>query len=121
MLFGHNERGTLLRKLVIRVRGEHDTNTNRIKSYDVVIKNRYPNRLITASYDISKIMENSHLSMKKKPEIKFEEDILTPFVSKFPNSVKIDFQSLPNLAKYQHLESVLPNLHLNIPSESCQW
>ena len=102
---------------LLRVREEYDNDAQNIKGYDITFKNRHPDRLIAASYDVSNIRENPDLDLTKKPEIKFEEDIVTPFVSKFSSSVKIGFQNLPNLTRYQHLESILPNLHLNIPSE----
>lgn len=102
---------------LLRIREEYDRDAENVKGYHVTFKNRHPDRLIAASYDVSSHKEISNLDLKKKPEIKFEEDIVTPFVSKFSSSVKMEFQSLPILTTYQHIEWILPNLHLNIPSE----
>ena len=89
-----------------------------MKGYDVTFKNRHPDRLLAASYDVSNSTEKLNLDYEKK-EIKFEEDIITPFISKFSISVKLDYERLPMLNKYQDLALIFPNLNLNIsPDEN---
>ena len=58
------------KKFLFRVREEKETN-----EYNVTLKCRHPDRYVSALYDLSSSMKN----MKTK----FEEDIITPFVSKF--------------------------------------
>jgi hypothetical protein len=102
---------------LLRIREEYDRDARNVKGYDITFKNRHPDRLIAASYDVSNIKEISSLRLEKKPEIKFEEDIVTPFASKYSSSVKLDLQTLPILTEYQHLQSIFPNLRLDIPLE----
>jgi hypothetical protein len=102
---------------LLRIREEHDKeSSNNVKGYEVTFKNRHPDRLLAASYDISNPDENPNPEFRKK-EIKFEEDIITPFISKFSTSVKLDYEKLPILDKYRDLEFIFPNLDLNISPE----
>jgi len=96
-----------------RIREELDKEDDKVKGYDVTFKNRHPDRLLARSYDVSNSNEKQNQDFSKK-EIKFEEDILTPFTSKFSTSVKLEYESLPMLKKYQDLKLIFPNLNLNI-------
>ena len=104
-------------KFLLRVREEHKKENDGIKGYSVTLKNRHPDRLIAASYDVSSHMDkpNPNLDFKKK-EKKFEEDITTPFISKFSTSVNLDYEKPPELNKFQDLLSIFPNLKLDVPS-----
>jgi len=100
---------------LLRIREEFDKENNHVNGYDITFKNRHPDRLLAVSYDVSNPSVNSNPDFKKKE--KFEEDIITPFISKFSNSVKLDCKKLPPLDKYQDLELLFPNLKLDIPLE----
>ncbi len=101
---------------LLRIREEFDEKSNNVKGYDITFKNRHPDRLLAVSYDVSNPTENSNPDSPKR-ERKFEEDIITPFISKFSTSVKLDYKRLPTLDKYQDLELMFPNLNLDIPPE----
>ena len=61
---------------------------------------------------LSNTTKNPDFNYKKEPEFKFEEDIITPFHSKFSASTKFEFkpQQKPKLETWQDILSVFPNL-----------
>ena len=61
---------------LLRIRKEKKS-----EEYDVTLKCRHPDRYVSASHDLS--------SSVKGIEIKFEEDIVTPFISKFSLSASL--------------------------------
>jgi hypothetical protein len=88
---------------LFRIRKEPD-------EYDITLKCRHHDRYIAASYDLSS-------PIKKLKETKFEEDITSPFQSKFSLSSKFEAEQDPELNTFQELESILPVLkNLGIPS-----
>lgn len=89
---------------LLRIREEYDENDN-IKGYDITFKNRNSNKTEAASYDLSGFQ-----SLKNK----FEEDILTPFESKFSVSTKFKSKGYPDLNEYKNITDIFPNLNLNI-------
>jgi hypothetical protein len=97
---------------LLRVRKEPE-------EYDITIKCRHPNRYLSASYDFSKPVDIPELKFKKN-KLKFEEDILQPFLSKFSNSAKFssELEHEPNLNNFQLIQSIYPSLSnlLDIPA-----
>ncbi|MDF0682521.1 MAG: hypothetical protein P0116_16305 [Candidatus Nitrosocosmicus sp.] len=89
---------------LLRIREEYDESDN-IKGYDITFKNRNSDKTKAESYDLSGFQ-----SLK----IKFEEDIVTPFESKFSVSTKIKSKEYPNLNVYKNITEIFPNLNLNI-------
>ena len=58
--------------------------------FQVDLKYRAPDRCLSAEQDLA-------VAPPRKSELKFEEDILSPFVSKFSHSAKIEPDELPGL------------------------
>lgn len=88
-------------KFLLRVRKTKDA-----QDYDVTLKCRHPDRYLSASYDLS--------SEDKDAKIKFEEDISTPFISKFSLSASFEDSNLPDLSNINDLKHIFPNLDLEI-------
>jgi hypothetical protein len=82
--------------------------------YDITLKCRHPDRYISASYDLSHPVDDSHLKFKG---FKFEEDITTPFHSKFSSQAKFEDHKTPKLNTIQDIIDIYPDLtSLRIPS-----
>jgi hypothetical protein len=81
--------------------------------YDITLKCRHPDRYISASYDLSHPSKRSRLKFK---DSKFEEDITTPFQSKFSSQAKFEDHKNPELNTLQDILSIYPELtSLRIP------
>src|SRR6478672_10886622 len=88
---------------LLRIREEEVTS-----EYETTLKCRHPDRYLSAFYDLSSPMENL--------QTKFEEDISTPFVSKFSNSASFKENKKPDMSYFEDLMSIFPNLNvLDIP------
>lgn len=84
--------------------------------YDITLKCRHPDRYISASYDLEHPSDHSGLEFKG---FKFEEDITTPFHSKFSSQAKFEDRKNPELRIFQDILSIYPKLDLNIsPDEN---
>ncbi|MFZ0327248.1 MAG: hypothetical protein WAL66_08105 [Nitrososphaeraceae archaeon] len=79
------------------------------EEYDVTLKCRHPDRYVSASHDLS--------SSVKGIEIKFEEDIITPFISKFSLSASLKGEQKPHFNTIKDLVSVFPGLDLRIDAD----
>jgi hypothetical protein len=75
--------------------------------YDITLKCRHPDRYISASYDLSDPAHHSRLKFKG---FKFEEDITTPFHSKFSSQAKFEDNKNPELKTFQDILSIYPDL-----------
>lgn len=75
--------------------------------YDFTLKCRHPDRYISASYDLSNPSNHSGLKFKG---FKFEEDITTPFHSKFSSQAKFEGHKKPELKNFQDILSIYPDL-----------
>lgn len=84
-----------------RIREEEDEGD---KEYDVTLKCRHEDRYISADYDLNS-------SIKKDYEVKFEEDIIAPYVSKFSMSAKYKDSEKPEIHSIDELKSIFPGLH----------
>jgi uncharacterized protein YjbK len=93
------------KKFLFRIREEKETN-----EYNVTLKCRHPDRYVSALYDLSSPMKNT--------KAKFEEDIISPFVSKFSISSEFQDKRNPNIKSIGELQFLFPGLNeLNdIPS-----
>lgn len=92
-------------KFLLRVRREND------EEYITDLKSRNPDRYISASYDFSS-------TTKDDIKIKFEEDIISPFVSKFSLSASFKTQKEPRLESFNEIRSIFPGLNsLNIDGD----
>ena len=81
-------------------------------SYDITLKCRHPDRYISSSYDLSHPSNHSGLKFKG---FKFEEDITTPFHSKFSSQAKFEDRKKPEIKTFQDILSIYPDLKsLNI-------
>ncbi len=89
---------------LLRIRKEKKSD-----EYDVTLKCRHPDRYVSASYESS--------SSAKGIEIKFEEDIITPFISKFSLSASLKDEQKPHFNTIKDLVSVFPGLDLRIDAE----
>ena len=67
--------------------------------YQINLKYRDPDRYISAAQD---------LSSSQKGKIKFEEDILPPFLSKFSHSNSIETEVIPQLETIKQVASLFP-------------
>jgi hypothetical protein len=85
-------------KFLFRVREEKETN-----EYNVTLKCRHPDRYVSALYDLSSSMKN----MKTK----FEEDIITPFVSKFSLSAEFQDKREPKFDTIEEFRTLFPKLN----------
>ena len=72
--------------------------------YDITLKCRHEDRYISADYDLTS-------SIKKQYEIKFEEDIIAPYVSKFSISAQYKDKEKPDINTIGELKSIFPGLH----------
>jgi hypothetical protein len=52
-----------------RIREQQDEEDNKVKGYDVTFKNRHPDRLLAASYDVSNSAEKLKQDSKKRNKI----------------------------------------------------
>ena len=86
------------KKFLFRVREEKETN-----GYNVTLKCRHPDRYVSALYDLSSSMKN----MKTK----FEEDIITPFVSKFSLSAEFQDKREPKFDTIEEFRTLFPKLN----------
>jgi hypothetical protein len=96
------------KKFLFRMRKEKDAN-----EYEVTLKCRHPDRYVSALYDLSSTMKNI--------KIKFEEDIISPFVSKFSLSAEFQDNQKPRINAIGELQSLFPKLSgldKLLPSES---
>ena len=84
---------------LLRIREEEE-----IGKYDTTLKCRHPDRYLSAFYDLS--------SPKKNLQTKFEEDISTPFISKFSNSASFEENKKPDMSYFEDLMSIFPNLNV---------
>jgi hypothetical protein len=84
----------------LRVREEQN-------GYDITLKCRHPDRYISASYDLTHPADYSGLRFKG---FKFEEDITTPFHSKFSSQAKFKDHKKPELKIFQDILSIYPHL-----------
>ena len=75
--------------------------------FDITLKCRHPDRYISASYDLSHPAVHPRLRFKG---FKFEEDITTPFYSKFSSQAKFEDRKNPELKTFQDILSIYPNL-----------
>jgi len=92
--------------------------------YDITLKCRHPDRYLAASYDLASPTEKSQLKFK---EYKFEEDITTPFHSrssssstfhsKFSSQAKFESKKMPELERFQVIQSIYPDLNVDISSD----
>jgi hypothetical protein len=69
--------------------------------YDVTLKCRHPDRYISGAFD---------LSDPSKHRVKFEEDIIAPYISKFSLSSKYDDDKEPEIQDIKGLERKFPGL-----------
>jgi hypothetical protein len=100
---------------LLRIRKEFKKDGT-LKGYDVSLKNRDDCRHKALTYDLSNPIKNPDFNYKEF-EFKFEEDILTPFHSKFSASTKFEFkQQKPKLETWQGILSAFPNLDLYFTS-----
>jgi uncharacterized protein YjbK len=89
-------------KFLLRVRQEND------EEYVTDLKCRNPDRYMAASYYVSS-------TAKDNIKIKFEEDIVLPFVSKFSLSTSYKTEKEPKLESFSDISSIFPGLNtLNI-------
>lgn len=80
----------------LRVRKDKESN-----KYTTTLKCRHPDRYISAEYD---------LSGPTNRNVKFEEDIIAPHVSKFSMSASIDSDQEPSLNNLRDLSKIFPGL-----------
>lgn len=93
---------------VLRLREENDNNTE----YKLTLKYRSEDRYISASKDLSS-------TTKEKQKLKFEEDIIPPFQSKFSHSNSIKSKQKIDLDDMEALEKLFPELtKLNIRAQT---
>ncbi len=90
---------------LLRIREEYDE-SGRIQEYDITFKNRNSDKSEAASYDLSGFQAGSNFKFK---ENKFEEDIITPFESKFSISTKFTSKKYPLLDTYKDIVDIFPN------------
>lgn len=86
--------------LILRLREEPDAK----KRFKITLKFRAPDRYTAAGYDLRTTQE------VKEDDIKFEEDITPPFVSKFSNSLSFKTDKLPRLETMADLIELFPGL-----------
>lgn len=86
-------------KFLLRIRYE-----SKDDEYIIDLKCRNPDRYIAASYDLSSIV-------KDNIKIKFEEDIVPPFTSKFSLSASFKMKEEPKLGSFRELKSIFPGLN----------
>lgn len=92
------------KNFLLRIRKEKKS-----EEYDVTLKCRHPDRYVSASHDLS--------SSVKGIETKFEEDIITPFISKFSLSASLKGEQKPHFNTIKDLVSVFPGLDLRIDAD----
>jgi hypothetical protein len=81
-------------------------------SYDITLKCRHPDRYVSASYDLSHPSDHPRLRIRG---FKYEEDITTPFQSKFSSQAKFEDHKKPELRTFQDILTLYPDLKsLNI-------
>ena len=86
---------------LLRIRKEKNS-----EEYDVTLKCRHSDRYVSASYDLASSIEGI--------DIKFEEDIVIPFISKFSLSASLKGKQIPRFNTMQDVVSVFPGLDLGI-------
>jgi len=82
----------------LRIREELNKNPHK---YDVTLKCRHPDRYVSGAYDLS----DPH-----GYKVKFEEDIIAPYVSKFSLSSKFENDKEPKIEDIKDLEKTFPGL-----------
>lgn len=87
--------------ITLRVREEPDAK----KRFKVTLKFRAPDRYTAAGCDVSCTQEVD------ADDVKFEEDVVPPFASKFGYSVSFKAKELPPLATVDDLEALFPGLN----------
>ena len=93
-----------MKKFLFRIRKEEETN-----EYYVTLKCRHPDRCMSVQHDLS-----SHLS---SIEYKFEEEVLSTFISNFSLSSEFKFNQKPEFDLVENLEHYFPGIKsLGIPS-----
>jgi hypothetical protein len=93
------------RNFLLRVRREND------EEYITDLKCRNADRYIAASYDFSS-------NTKGNIKMEFEEDIISPFVSKFSLSASFKAEKEPRLESFTDVSSIFPGLNtLNIDGD----
>ena len=93
--------------VTLRVREEQDAG----KPYKVTLKYRAPDRYTAAGCDVSCTEE------VKADDLKFEEDVVPPFVSKFAYSVSFKTSDLPSLETLKDALDFFPGLRaFDIPA-----
>jgi uncharacterized protein YjbK len=70
-------------------------------NYDVTLKCRHPDRYISSAYDLSDL---------KMYDTKFEEDIISPHISKFSTSINFEQNQKPKFDNIEELRSTFPGL-----------
>lgn len=88
------------KKFLLRIREEEGSG-----EYDTTLKCRHPDRYVSASYDLS--------SPTKNLQIKFEEDITIPFISRFSLSASFKENNMPDLSNFKNLKNIFPNMNVN--------
>lgn len=92
--------------VILRVREELDAK----KRYKITLKYRAPDRYAVAGADVSCSQG------VKKDDLKFEEDVTPPFISKFSNSVSFKTDDPPDLEHSADLVALFPGLlSLDLP------
>jgi hypothetical protein len=86
---------------LLRIRKENNS-----EEYDVTLKCRHPDRYVSASYNLASSVESI--------DIKFEEDIVIPFISKFSLSASLKGKQIPRFSTIQDVVTVFPGLDLGI-------
>ena len=86
------------------------------KKYDITFKNRNSDKSEAVSFDLSGFQAGSNFKFK---ENKFEEDIITPFESKFSISTKFTSKEYPLLDTYKDIVDIFPKLNLDILENEC--
>jgi len=90
--------------ITLRVRDEFEAKAEGKKRYKVTLKYRMPDRYTAAGCDLS-------CSQKiKKDDIKFEEDVVPPFASKFSYSASFRTDELPRIETLADAVEFFPGL-----------
>lgn len=82
----------------LRIREELDEKPHK---YNVTLKCRHPDRYVSGAFDLSD--PDTH-------KVKFEEDIIAPYVSKFSLSSNLEKEEEPKIENIEELEKIFPGL-----------
>jgi hypothetical protein len=91
--------------VTLRVRDELEAKVEGKKRYKVTLKYRAPDRYTAAGCDPTPDPDRV-----KKHDIKFEEDVTPPFISKFSYSASFRTDELPRIEKVQDAVELFPGL-----------